>query len=163
MFHVALFDSPFGPLEVGASSRGISWVLLPGKKRDHIEETPQVDEQHPILNQADKELKEYYKGDRKSFSVPIDLKGTQFQMDVWMSLTTIAYGETETYGGLARSIGRPKAARAVGAANAANPIPIILPCHRVIGANGSLTGYGGGTSLLYIKQELLSLEKKASS
>ena len=112
-----------------------------------------------LLKQAVKELDQYFHGFRKSFSVPLDLSGTEFQMNVWLSLKKIKYGKTTSYGKLAERIGNPKAARAVGGANALNPIPIFLPCHRVVGANGSLTGYGGGTDLLYMKRGMLDLEK----
>jgi len=163
MLHVTQFNSPFGSLKVCASSKGIRRVLLPSKEQNPIEETEVLDERHPILVQAKNELTEYFKGARETFSVPFDIDGTQFQMDVWFTLRNIAYGETTTYGELAKKIGRPNAARAVGAANAANPIPIILPCHRVIGANGSLIGYGGGITLLHMKQGLLTLEKTSRS
>ncbi|MEG3586840.1 MAG: methylated-DNA--[protein]-cysteine S-methyltransferase [Actinomycetota bacterium] len=163
MLHVTQFNSPFGSLKVSASLKGIRRVLLPSKEQNPIEETERLAEKHPILLQARNELTEYFNGVRQTFSVPLDIDGTQFQMDVWFSLRSIAYGETMTYGQVARSIGRPKAARAVGAANAVNPIPIILPCHRVIGANGSLIGYGGGITLLHMKQGLLTLEKTSRS
>jgi methylated-DNA-[protein]-cysteine S-methyltransferase len=106
----------------------------------------------PIVN----ELTEYFDGARKVFTMPLAPRGTPFQLAVWNELANIAYGETISYGQLAERIRNPKAVRAVGAANGANPIPIVLPCHRVIGANGSLTGYGGG---LPIKQRLLALEQ----
>ena len=163
MLHVTTVTSPFGLLKVSASPKGIRQVLLPGRERNLVEETEVMDERYPILVQAMNELTEYFKGVRRTFSVPLDIDGTQFQMEVWSTLRNIAYGETATYGELAKRIGRPNAARAVGAANAANPIPIILPCHRVIGATGLLTGYGGGVSLLYIKEGLLSLEKHEST
>jgi len=163
MLHVTTVTSPFGLLKVSASPKGIRQVLLPSRERNLVEETEVMDERDPILIQAKNELTEYFKGVRETFSVPLDIDGTQFQMEVWFTLRNIAYGETTTYGELAKKIGRPNAARAVGAANAANPTPIVLPCHRVIGATGSLTGYGGGVSLLYIKEGLLSLEKHEST
>ena len=101
------------------------------------------------------QLQEYFSGERHSFDLPLVPEGTEFQLKVWRALRTIPYGETWSYGELARRIKQPKAPRAVGAANGQNPIPIIVPCHRVIGANGSLTGFGGG---LKIKQQLLELE-----
>ena len=162
MLHVTTVTSPFGLLKVCASSKGICRVLLPGRKRKLVEETEVTDGRDPILVQAKNELTQYFKGLRETFSLPLDIDGTQFQMEVWSTLQNIGYGETTTYGALAKRIGRPNAARAVGAANAANPVPIVLPCHRVIGATGSLTGYGGGVSLLHIKQGLLSLEKNES-
>ncbi len=103
------------------------------------------------------ELKEYFQGERKSFDVPVKPVGTPFQQKVWEKLFEIPYGETVSYGGIAHRLGKPKAARAVGSACKSNPIPIIIPCHRVIGSNGNLTGFGGG---LEIKRMLLSLESE---
>lgn len=102
------------------------------------------------------QLREYFAGRRRGFDLPLAPAGTDFQRRVWRALTTIAYGETISYGELARRIGNPRASRAVGLANGANPLPIIVPCHRVIGASGALTGFGGG---LPIKRTLLALEK----
>ena len=104
------------------------------------------------------QLHEYFSGRRRRFDVPLAPEGTEFQLNVWRALRGIPYGETWSYGQLARRIGKPDAARAVGAANGRNPLPIIVPCHRVIGADGSLTGFGGG---LKIKQKLLELESGA--
>jgi methylated-DNA-[protein]-cysteine S-methyltransferase len=101
------------------------------------------------------QLREYFSGRRRRFEVPLAPEGTEFQLKVWQALRGIPYGETWSYGQLARRIGKPDASRAVGAANGRNPLPIIVPCHRVIGADGSLTGFGGG---LKIKQKLLELE-----
>lgn len=109
----------------------------------------------PLLTEAKRQLTEYFAGKRREFDLPIFLVGTQFQLDDWKALCTIPYGETRTYGELAAQIGRPKAARAVGMANHNNPISVIVPCHRVIGANGKLVGYGGG---LDVKEALLALE-----
>jgi len=107
---------------------------------------------------ARQEIEEYLNGDRKSFSSPLDMRGTPFQIEVWNELLNIPYGETRSYGEIAAAVGRPRAARAVGAAIGANPLPIIVPCHRVIGKNGSLVGFGGG---LRLKERLLLLEKGA--
>lgn len=112
-----------------------------------------------LLYEGEKELREYFSGKRKEFSIPIAPEGTEFQQRVWEALLSIPYGETRTYGDIARAIGNPKAVRAVGGANRRNPISIIVPCHRVIGADGSLTGYGGG---LDKKIFLLNLEKEYS-
>ena len=109
-------------------------------------------------NLARQEIEEYLNGDRKSFSSPLDMQGTPFQIEVWNELLNIPYGETRSYGEIAAAVGRPRAARAVGAALGANPLPIIVPCHRVIGKNGSLVGFGGG---LRLKEQLLLLEKGA--
>lgn len=102
-----------------------------------------------------RQLEEYFDGRRRIFELPLDLRGTRFQRDVWNAVAAIPYGHTASYGQIARLIGRPDASRAVGAANGQNPVPIVVPCHRVIGANGSLTGYGGG---LPLKRRLLALE-----
>ena len=106
---------------------------------------------------AERELNEYFAGQREEFSVTLDMRGTEFQKSVWDELREIPFGETRSYGHIAQKIGRPAASRAVGAANGQNPIPIIVPCHRVIGSSGKLTGFGGG---LHNKALLLELEKK---
>ncbi|MEC7924803.1 MAG: methylated-DNA--[protein]-cysteine S-methyltransferase [Actinomycetota bacterium] len=163
MFYSATFDTPIGSLEICASRNGLRRILLPGRECDNREESAIGNGDHPLLARTIEEISQYFDGERERFSLPLDLKGTEFQMKVWESLASIKYGSTSTYSGQAKRIGRPKAARAVGAANAVNPLPIILPCHRVIGVNGALTGYGGGSSLLHIKQFLLDLEKANSS
>jgi methylated-DNA-[protein]-cysteine S-methyltransferase len=109
-----------------------------------------------LLREAIKQLEEYFEGKRKSFDLPLNLEGTEFQKKVWNALKEIPYGETRSYGEIAKVIGNEKAARAVGMANNRNPISIIIPCHRVIGASGKLVGYGGG---LHIKEKLLEVEK----
>lgn len=109
----------------------------------------------PVLLQAERELEEYFAGRRTAFSVPLSMHGTPFQMEVWVALRTIPYGETRSYAALAAQIGRPRACRAVGMANHVNPLPIFVPCHRVVGADGRLTGYAGG---LDVKKYLLKLE-----
>jgi|SRR5579859_6862174 len=110
---------------------------------------------HPILNETARQLREYFDGKRRQFDLPLDPHGTDFQKKTWLALRQIPFGQTRTYGDIARQIQMPAASRAVGAANGKNPIPIIVPCHRVIGANGTLTGFGGG---LQYKALLLSLE-----
>jgi methylated-DNA-[protein]-cysteine S-methyltransferase len=112
---------------------------------------------HPLLVQAEQELADYFAGRRTRFSVPLDMRGTDFQTMVWKALLTIPFGETRSYADIAAQIGRPTATRAVGAANGRNPISIITPCHRVIGAKGTLTGFAGG---LAAKEYLLGLESK---
>jgi methylated-DNA-[protein]-cysteine S-methyltransferase len=112
----------------------------------------------PLIKKAAEQFGEYFDGRRKSFNLPLSLCGTDFQVKVWKALQNIPYGETISYGELAAIIGNPKACRAVGMANNRNPIPIIVPCHRVIGHDGSLTGYAGG---LELKRQLLELEQKA--
>lgn len=111
----------------------------------------------PLLLQAEKELEEYFAGRRSHFSVPLSMHGTAFQLRVWQALMQIPYGAVVSYGELARKLGKPQACRAVGMANHANPLPIFVPCHRVVGADGKLTGYRGG---LEIKRFLLNLEEK---
>jgi O-6-methylguanine DNA methyltransferase len=147
-----------------ATEAGVCWTGTPGtavddglfwvKRRLSIGRVVGGENIAP-LEQAANELRRYFAGERVQFSCPLDLHGTPFQMHVWRELRRIPYGETRTYGELAQAIGRPNASRAVGAANGANPIAIIVPCHRVIGHNGTLTGYGGG---LPTKAWLLSLE-----
>ena len=111
----------------------------------------------PLIKEAKKQLDEYLVGNRKEFDLPLKAKGTEFQQEVWKALQEIPYGETRYYGEIAEKIGNPKASRAVGLANNRNPISIFIPCHRVIGKNGKLVGYGGG---LDIKEHLLNLERK---
>ena len=111
----------------------------------------------PLIKKAAVQLDEYFNGKRKIFNLPLKLNGTDFQIDVWKALQTIPFGETRSYGEIAKAIGKPKASRAVGMANNRNPIVIIVPCHRVIGHDGSLTGFGGGIEL---KRRLLELEQK---
>jgi methylated-DNA-[protein]-cysteine S-methyltransferase len=111
---------------------------------------------NPLLAEAVRQLRAYFEGRLRRFDLPLDLAGTEFQRQVWLELTRIPYGETRSYREMACAIGAPKAVRAVGAANGANPIAIVVPCHRVIGAGGKLVGYGGG---LPLKRRLLSLER----
>jgi methylated-DNA-[protein]-cysteine S-methyltransferase len=106
------------------------------------------------------QVRAYLRGDRRSFDLPVDLRGTPFQVSVWRAVAEIPYGDTTTYGALAATIGRPKATRAVGQAVGANPVPIVIPCHRVVGTSGSLTGFGGG---LPLKERFLALEQGSLS
>lgn len=122
------------------------WEIKEGEK----------EENHPLLQWTRRELEEYFQGKRKEFSLPLKPDGTEFQKKVWKALTEIPYGETRTYGEVAAAVGNDKASRAVGMANHCNPIPVIIPCHRVIGKNGKLTGYAGG---LEKKTALLDLER----
>ncbi len=151
-----IVPSPVGRLKLIASDEGLAGILwdndrpLPVHLADLIENP-----EHPTLLCAEKELNEYFCGKRRVFSVALDMRGTHFQKQVWEALLAIPFGETRSYGQIANQLGNPKATRAVGAANGQNPIPIIVPCHRVIGANGKLTGFGGG---LEIKDHLLALE-----
>ncbi len=157
-------DSPRGACVLLATEAGICWTGTPGtpieegmnwlQRRTTIEHLIEGEQIAP-LQQAAGELRRYFSGESLQFSCQLDLQGTPFQLMVWQELTRIPYGETRSYSDIAQIIGHPKAVRAVGAANGANPVAVIVPCHRVIGSNGSLTGYGGG---LPTKAWLLSLE-----
>ncbi len=150
-----LVDTPVGTLHLAATAAGLTHVVYPAK--DHG--GPAGDgspEAVAILDRTEIQLREFFAGQRQAFDLPLAPKGTDFQRAVWTALATIPFGETRCYGELATAIGRPGSARAVGAANGANPISVIVPCHRVIGANGKLTGYAGG---LAAKQVLLALER----
>ncbi len=151
-----VIDSPVGLLQLVASSRGLSAILWENDdpRRVPLGEVGAGDE-HPVLIETGRQLKEYFSGARRRFDVPLDFRGTEFQRLVWNALLTIPYGETRAYSQIARQIGCPSAARAVGAANGRNPLSIVAPCHRVLGANGQLTGFAGG---LAIKARLLSFE-----
>ncbi len=151
-----LIDSPVGRLTLVARNTKLAAILwendLPTRVRlgDMVESTDQ-----PVLHKTHHQLNEYFAGKRKQFDVELDFAGTDFQKKVWHALLTIPFGETRSYADIANQIGNPKAVRAVGAANGKNPISIIAPCHRVIGSNGTLTGFAGG---LQAKQILLQLE-----
>jgi methylated-DNA-[protein]-cysteine S-methyltransferase len=148
--------SPVGRLTLVGNERGLAAVLWEDETPSQVGLGDAVeDTRHPLLLQAQRQLAEYFAGSRRTFTVPLDPSGTQFQNKVWNALRTIPFGETRSYGQIADQIGSRKAVRAVGAANGRNPIPIIVPCHRVIGADGTLTGFGGG---LAIKARLLALE-----
>lgn len=151
MKSVYYYELPIGKIGI-AEEKGAITQLFFG---DNLE-TPNIEEKEtPTIKEAAKQLEDYLTGKRKIFDLPLALKGTQFQLRVWQALTTIPYGETRSYKEIAEQIGNPKACRAVGLANNRNPIAIVVPCHRVIGANGKLVGYGGG---LDIKKHLLELE-----
>lgn len=148
-------DSPVGPLLLAASDDGLHAIEF--KKTAHPVKRDDTwhEGDHPLLQQAHHQLGEYFATTRITFDLPLAPRGTEFQRAVWHALASIPYGETISYAQLAARVDRPTASRAVGAANGRNPLPIVLPCHRVIGANGSLTGFGGG---LPTKQFLLQLE-----
>lgn len=149
-------DSPIGKLKLVASDTGLVGILWENDnpRRVRLEELVEEPDQ-PILRETQKQLEEYFAGKRKEFEVPLDMRGTVFQKRVWEALLAIPFGETRTYGQLANQLGKPKATRAVGAANGRNPVAIIAPCHRVIGFSGKLTGFAGG---LDAKAHLLNLE-----
>lgn len=162
------FASPVGPLFLAVSGRGLVALefdkRLPGQQtirpnpRDLRAESRALrfeqseDGLRPYLSQ----LREYFAGQRRDFDLPLDLRGTQFQLACWRALLEIPYGETRTYADMARRVGRPQGFRAVGMANNRNPVAIVVPCHRVIASDGSLCGYGGG---LEVKRHLLALER----
>jgi methylated-DNA-[protein]-cysteine S-methyltransferase len=149
-------DSPVGTLTLVASGSGLAAILWQDDDPARVPLGPLVDQpDHSILIETERQLAAYFAGTLRRFDVPLDFSGTDFQKSVWAALLTIPFGETRSYGDIARQIGRPAAVRAVGAANGRNPISIIAPCHRVIGANGSLTGFAGG---LKAKETLLALE-----
>jgi methylated-DNA-[protein]-cysteine S-methyltransferase len=151
-----IIPSPIGGLRLVASDEGLTAILWDNNRARPSHLADLVENPiHPTLLCAEKELNEYFSRKRKTFSVALDMRGTYFQKQVWEALLAIPFGETRSYGQIANRLGNPKATRAVGAANGQNPIPIIVPCHRVIGANGKLTGFGGG---LEIKDQLLALE-----
>jgi len=153
--HFDEIDSPVGRLRLIASDTALVGIWFENG-RDGKRPWPAIPRRDSeILARVRTQLAEYFAGERREFDLPLDPRGTEFQRSVWQRLTRIAYGETTTYGALARELGDPGASRAVGLANGSNPIPIVIPCHRVIGADGSLTGFGGG---LPIKQALLELE-----
>jgi len=149
-------DSPVGRLTLAATAAGLAAILWEndGPRRVPVRLTVE-DATQPILALAVRQLDEYFAGQRRRFSVPLDVAGTAFQRSVWEGLQSIPFGETRSYGQLAAQIGRPTAVRAVGAANGRNPISIMTPCHRVLGATGKLTGFAGG---LEVKARLLALE-----
>lgn len=148
--------SPVGELKLVASECGLSAILWENDAPDRVHLGAMTeDEGNPILAEAQRQITAYFAGQLTEFTVPLDFHGTDFQKSVWAALLTIPFGETRSYSEIARQIGRPTAFRAVGAANGKNPISIIAPCHRVIGSNGSLTGFAGG---LEAKELLLALE-----
>jgi len=149
-----MFDTPFGPMGLGEEEGALVRVYLPGQPTPRL-----MPHKTPLLERAEGQILEYLNGQRQVFDLPLSPAGTPFQQTVWRALLDIPYGETECYGSVAARVGCPKGARAVGMANHRNPLPILIPCHRVVGAKGRLTGYAGGVEL---KQALLSLEKKSA-
>lgn len=150
--------SPIGDLLVAGNADGLEFVGFPSGKMRRDPEKDWIFNEEPFV-ETRRQLDEYFAGDRKVFELPLRLSGTEFQVLVLEELLRIPYGETTSYGDIAKRIGRPKAVRAVGAANGRNPLPIVVPCHRVIGSHGDLTGFGGG---LDTKAALLRLEAEHS-
>jgi methylated-DNA-[protein]-cysteine S-methyltransferase len=147
-------ESPVGPLLLGAHDDGVCLIEF-HESRHRVAREGWREGDHPLLERLRLQLREYFAGTRRRFDLPLAPRGTPFQRAVWHALADIPYGETISYAQLAARVGRPAATRAVGAANGRNPLPIVLPCHRVIGADGRLTGFGGG---LPTKEFLLRLE-----
>jgi methylated-DNA-[protein]-cysteine S-methyltransferase len=149
-------DTPVGRLTLVAGDAGLTRVLWPG------EPSPAgvAPGSHPVLAAAERQIAEYFAGARAAFDLPLALGGTAFQRSAWLDLQTVLFATTRTYGDQARRLGRPNGARAVGAANARNPLPIVLPCHRLVGAGGALTGFAGG---LEVKGALLEHEARVQA
>jgi methylated-DNA-[protein]-cysteine S-methyltransferase len=156
MLNFVRTTSPVGPLFLAASNKGLVRLEFEGRVQKLDAQRIQLRESRQLLTPYLRELDEYFAGGRQKFSLPLDLRGTPFQLSCWNALLAIPYGETRSYGDIARAIGHPQAFRAVGMSNNRNPIAIIVPCHRVIASGGSLCGYGGG---LEIKRKLLDLEQ----
>ena len=147
-------DTPIGELLLAGDEGGLSMIGFPKGSMRREPEPEWIFNEKPLAA-ARRQLSEYFAGERREFDLPLRLSGTEFQVSVLQALQEIPYGQTVTYGEIAKRIGRPRAVRAVGAANGRNPIPIVVPCHRVIGSTGDLTGFGGG---LDTKEALLRLE-----
>ena len=161
---VSSFETPIGTVRAASTNRGLCRLALPSESDESFlswlsSRLPRASIQQGETEnqQAREELVNYFLGQTKAFGVPLDLRGTAFQMRVWSALSDIPFGETRSYADIAARVGEPRACRAVGGANRANPIPIIIPCHRVVGADGSLTGYGGRQGI-GLKARLLELE-----
>ena len=155
-----MITSPLGALTLVASAQGLVAVLWPNDRPRRVPIGPVAGDAggNDHLRRTAAQLRGYFAGRLREFDVPLDLRGTEFQLAVWAALAAIPFGETRTYGAIAGAIGRPKASRAVGAANGRNPVSIIVPCHRVVGANNGLTSFAGG---LATKRRLLALEEGA--
>lgn len=159
--HTTTIESPVGQLRIVASGTGVRAVLWPTDDASRVPLPPDIEESdsHPILGRATRELSEYFAGERQRFEVALDPEGTDFQQRAWIALRAIPYGDTVSYGEQAERMGDKNKARAVGAANGRNPVSIIVPCHRVVGSNGSLTGFAGG---IEAKRWLLAHEQKVA-
>ena len=155
MDHVFFYHTEIGTISIRENGRAVTGLFFG-------ETAPKdaVTQETALLRRAAEQLDEYLRGERTTFDLPLEAEGTPFQKSVWRALLEIPYGETRSYGDIARRIGNPKACRAVGLANNRNPISVIIPCHRVVGANGALIGYGGG---LPVKKKLLALENPAAA
>jgi methylated-DNA-[protein]-cysteine S-methyltransferase len=156
MSATTVYESPLGPLTLVAEAGRLRGLYFPGR----APALPEPDAAPPVLDAAVAQLEEYFAGERQKFDLPLELQGTPFQVSVWHQLLEIPYGETVSYKGLAEGLGRLDRVRAVGAAVGRTPVPIIVPCHRAVGSDGSLTGYGGG---LQRKAALLDLEGRTAT
>jgi methylated-DNA-[protein]-cysteine S-methyltransferase len=154
----ALVDTPLGPVRIARTANGLAGLWFEGQKHHPGALKAPMLPTDPLLREAAAQLQRYFAGDASAFALPLDLQGTPFQRAVWEALLRIPAGRTCSYGELARAIGRPSAVRAVGAAVGRNPASLVVPCHRVLGQDGSLTGYAGGVQR---KQSLLQLEAAA--
>lgn len=154
------FDSPIGPLLIAGDAQAVTRIAFPKNGRASRPEPGWTDSAAGPVGEAARQLREYFSGKRREFDLPLAPSGTAFQRVVWRKLREIPYGATISYGELARRVGDPKASRAVGSANGKNPLPIVVPCHRVIAADGKLGGFGGG---LPVKRALLELEAKSAA
>ena len=153
--------TPVGRLTLVATDEGLAAVLWENDRPGRVRlDVGRQDDEHPVLRDAERQLQEYFEGQRTDFELRLDLTGTVFQRKVWEALRTIPFGETRSYREVAEQIGSPRAVRAVGAANGRNPVSIVAPCHRVIGTSGALTGFAAG---LDIKARLLALEQSIRS
>ncbi|HEY9102268.1 methylated-DNA--[protein]-cysteine S-methyltransferase [Chitinimonas sp.] len=149
-------ESPLGPLKLVARGEALVAILWPQERPGRVRLGELLEaRESAVLDEAERQLVEYFAGRRLRFELPLDFVGTDFQREVWAALLTIPFGETRSYADIARQLGKPRAVRAVGAANGRNPISIVAPCHRVVGTDGSLTGFAGG---LEAKRRLLMLE-----
>ena len=160
-YEYKLMPSPVGELTLVARNGKLSAILWEVERANRVRLGELVEaSNNPVLLETERQLTEYFAGSRKQFELELDFTGTHFQKQVWQALLTIPFGETRSYSQIAQQIGNPKAVRAVGAANGRNPISIIAPCHRVVGASGGLTGFAGG---LEAKQYLLTLEDRGQT
>ena len=161
----ATIKSRIGVIRVAATPRGVCEIALGRETAEdffgwlerHVGHAPRRPERSGLVALALVQIAEYLAGRRREFDLPLDVRGTDFQRRAWAAVAAIPYGQTRTYSQVAQAIGRPAAVRAVGAANGANPLPLVVPCHRVLGSDGSLTGYGGG---LDVKRKLLDMESQ---
>jgi len=155
MIRTQVMPSPVGPLLLAADDTSLQCIEFEHPRHPSAHARSGQAGENAVLREARRQLEEYFEGTRRTFALPLAPRGTAFQQQVWMALRDIPYGETISYAQLAQRLDMPTATRAVGAANGRNPLPIVVPCHRVIGADGSLTGFGGG---LPTKRFLLELE-----